>query len=242
MKVAVITSSLGRDLLARCIESVQAQTYPVKHHVFINHAMYFDQAKPILEKYPNVFAYYLHEGGFLGDLRGPEAVYAGASFIVGDAEIVLFLNDDDQYEPNHVESLVRLIEDNNLDWAFSLRKIVNDNNEFVAEDDCESLGYWPCVYNDKTYLVDCSCYALRTKIARAAANGWCHKVIGDRAFLLTLKALRTKAGCTGLSTVKYRLHSGSGVNAKFFEINNPIMESKYPNGLPWRKPIILGEI
>ena len=52
--VAVVTSTIGRPELALAIESVQNQTYPCKHYVFVDGNIFWDKAKSILEQFPDV--------------------------------------------------------------------------------------------------------------------------------------------------------------------------------------------
>jgi len=235
LSATVVTSSTGREWLPETIEAVQKQTYPTKHFVFINGEAFHERSRPIMEKYPDVKVTYLTgAGGNVGGVVGPEATYAAAPFIV-EGDVILYCNDDDVFEPEHVESLVKLIGSKNLDWAHSLRKAVSLDGEFVAEDDCESLGHWPCVYDPNAYLVDCSSYAVRRELAVKAAPAWYCSPIGDRVFLAALKQYARAYGCTGRSTVRYRLQPHGGVNAEFFRKNNALMKKRFPDGFPWRQ-------
>ncbi|QLB15731.1 hypothetical protein A6B39_09870 [Mannheimia granulomatis] len=56
--VAVITSTVGRIELERAIFSVQNQTYPCKHYIFVDGEKYHQQAADILNKFDGyLFAY-----------------------------------------------------------------------------------------------------------------------------------------------------------------------------------------
>ena len=57
--VAVVTSTIGRPELALAIKSVQNQTYPCKHYIFIDGNMFWDKANSILAQFPNVVPIYL---------------------------------------------------------------------------------------------------------------------------------------------------------------------------------------
>lgn len=238
LTATVVTSTTGREWLAETIEAVQKQTYPVKHWIFINGEGFHERGMELMSRYmPNEnirLCYLPGNGGNVGGVPGPEATYAAAPFIV-EGDVILYCNDDDVFEPDHVESLVKLIGSKNLDWAHSLRKAVSLEGEFVAEDDCESLGHWPCVYNPNTYLVDCSSYAVRRELAVKVAPYWYYTPVGDRVFLAALKQYGRAYGCTGRSTVRYRLQPHGGVDAAFFRNNNAIMAKRFPEGFPWRQ-------
>ena len=57
--VAVVTSTIGRPELALAIKSVQNQTYPCKHYVFVDGNIFCDKANSILAQFPNVVPIYL---------------------------------------------------------------------------------------------------------------------------------------------------------------------------------------
>lgn len=59
LSVAVVTPTIGRSELERTIQSVQKQTYPCTHYVFVDGKPFFNDAKTILEKYPQVEPIYL---------------------------------------------------------------------------------------------------------------------------------------------------------------------------------------
>ena len=243
LTATVVTSSTGRKTLVETIEAIKAQTYPTRHYVFINGAGFHERASAIMSRYvPEVTVCYLPlAGGNVRGVPGPEATYAAAPYFV-DTDVLFYCNDDDVFEPNHVESLMEMMEDEKLDWAYSLRKAVDLDGCFVAEDDCESLGHWPCCYNANSYLVDCSSYAVRRDLAVKVSGAWYCSPTGDRTFLAALKQCARAYGCTGKSTVRYRLQPHGGVNAEFFRKNNAIMSSRYPDGFPWRKQTVFRSV
>ena len=57
-------------------------------------------------------------------------------------EIFLFLDDDNWHEPEHVEYLVNMIVKYQLDYAYSLRYLYDDNGTFISKDCCGSIGFW----------------------------------------------------------------------------------------------------
>ena len=62
----------------------------------------------------------------------------GASVRCND---VAFLDENNWYDPDHLQNLQgTLTQDPRVEWAFSLRKIVDTEGNLVAHDNCESLG------------------------------------------------------------------------------------------------------
>ena len=216
--VAVVTSTIGRPELALAIKSVQNQTYPCKHYVFVDGNIFWDKAKSILEQFPDVIPIYLPMNtGKNGILNG--AINAAVAFLV-EEDIICYLDDDNQLREDHVESLVKVIEQG-ADFAYSLRSFYDSNQQFICHDDYESLGNWTTKENmvmdvilekaQQTFnithntqnLIDTNCYAIPREIALKATHGWYTSNIGDRAFFTTLKSLGFQEQTSGKYTVKY---------------------------------------
>ena len=230
LSVAVITSTQGRSTITRAIKSVQDQTRKATHYVFIHGADYSDKTTPHLA--PDTVAVHLPRANGTGGY-GMAPVFALAPFVV-DEDIIFYLDDDNWYEPDHIESLVDLIEKQDLGWAYSLRKIVDNEGEFICDDNCESLGCQPNASGH--YLVDNSCYAVRTDVARKHSHAWYIPVVSDRHFQAELMRHRIKCGTTGKHSVNYRLsHDGSGgMSAQMFKDNNNFMSNRFTD-FPWTK-------
>lgn len=207
--VTVVTSTIGRPELRQCIESVRAQTYPCKHFVFVNGPRFHDEAKAILEGYPEVTAFYLPEDtGDIGAGPSMSGVFSGAPFLTS-SDWIAYLDDDNWFDPTHIESLVRLAETNDLGWAYSLRRLVSKDGTPICDDDWCSLGHWPVRGTDQ-HLVDNSCYLVKRSLATRYALAWqAMPVIQDRCFLMALMESGAPYGCTGQSTVNYRLGTGT---------------------------------
>lgn len=240
--VTVITSTIGRPELKKCIESVRDQTYPVNHMVFVNGPKYRWNALQVLQDFPHVKANYLHEetGDYNGSGPTCASVLATAPHLT-NSDWVFFLNDDDFYDPNHVESVMNLVNGHDLKWAYSLRRIVTKSGDPICDDDWCSLGHWPIVGTDQ-YLVDNSCYAVSRPLAQKHGLAWtAFPMIGDRCFLMALKESGERYGCTGLSTVNYRIGTGSAADDPdmYLGLAKSIrLEIKEP--FPWRKPSVFG--
>ena len=217
--VAVVTSTIGRPELALAIKSVQNQTYPCKHYVFVDGNIFWDKVKSILEQFPDVIPIYLPMNtGKNGILNG--AINAAAAFLV-EEDIICYLDDDNQLREDHVESLVNVIEQG-ADFAYSLRAFYDSNHQFICRDDCESLGNWKpkenvpvrfimenaqqigCFINTTTKKhIDTNCYAIPREIAQKTAHAWYTPFIGDQKFFSALNQLELKGQTSGKYTVKY---------------------------------------
>lgn len=230
LSVAVVTSTIGRSTLKRTIKSVKDQTRQATHYVFIHGSDYSYKAVANLED-DTVAVHLPHNNG--GNGYGMAPVYALAPYVVKE-DIIFYLDDDNWYEPDHIESLVTIIQDHDLGWAYSLRKIVDNDGNWICDDNCESLGCHPNSHG--YYLVDNSCYAVRTDVARKYSNAWYVPIISDRNFQAALMRNKIKCGTTGRHTSNYRLsHDGSGgMSKEQFIGNNEWMALNRP-GFEWTK-------
>ena len=217
--VAVVTSTIGRPELALAIKSVQNQTYPCKHYVFVDGNIFWDKAKSILEQFPDVIPIYLPMNtGKNGILNG--AINAAAAFLV-EENIICYLDDDNQLREDHVESLVKVIKQG-ADFAYSLRAFYDLNHQFICNDDFKSLGNWTkeihffsdikinniqqsihLIFNTNGEHIDTNCYAVPREIAQKVAHSWYIPYFGDRTFFSAINALDLKGETSGKYTVKY---------------------------------------
>ena len=144
--VTVITPTIGSPKLWDAVESVKAQTYPCKHLIVADGPGFYDDAWQIAKSIYKLDGY----DGLLQVECSPEntgangfngqRIYAAYPHLV-NSDYVAFLDEDNWFEPNHVEECVKTITETNLDWCHSLRNIYNVD-EFVCQDNCESLGKW----------------------------------------------------------------------------------------------------
>ena len=217
--VAVVTSTIGRPELALAIKSVQNQTYPCKHYVFVDGNIFWDKAKSILEQFPDVIPICLPMNtGKNGILNG--AINAAAAFLV-EENIICYLDDDNQLREDHVESLVKVIKQG-ADFAYSLRAFYDLNHQFICNDDFKSLGNWTkeihffsdikinniqqsihLIFNTNGEHIDTNCYAVPREIAQKVAHSWYIPYFGDRTFFSAINALDLKGETSGKYTVKY---------------------------------------
>jgi hypothetical protein len=233
MKVAIVTPTIGSEHLSECIASVDSQIYKdLVHYVFIDGKEYVDKVNNIIEGASKVRKVILEDNvgkGWYG-----HRVYAACSFLV-NADIIIYLDEDNFLEKNHVDKMVKKIEEG-YDWVYSLRRIVNKKGEFLCEDNCESLGKWPVYFNDKVHHIDTSCFAIRRDIAVHIGHAWYGQWGADRQFFSALSKHFTKFDCTNSYTVNYRLDGNpNSVTEDFFKQGNEAQKLKYNSDFPWTK-------
>lgn len=250
MLVTVVTPVTGNPLMRKAIESVQNQTYPdVEHLVVIDGQEREESAKLILQDMElsrhRVIVHCLPrptgKDGYVG-----HRIYGMSAFLV-ESDYVCFLDEDNWYDPDHVESLIKLVTERSLDWAFSLRKIVDRDGYFLCLEDCQSLGQWQGINNET--MVDASCFFLRKDVAIKTSFIWYGKIyqeikIGnkvygnnpDKALCNFLLEKYPRTATTGLYSVNYRLSGAVSTSAlPVFLQGNQIKQQQYPNGFPWRR-------
>ena len=231
MKVAVVTPTIGATTLAQCLDSVQKQTYKdLTHYVFIDGSEFSKSVVKFTTGLPNIKHINLEENvgkGWYG-----HRVYAACSFLV-NCDVICYLDEDNWIDPHHVENLVSVLEEGN-DWAYSLRKIYDKEGNFLCEDNCESLGKWPVYFDDRTFHIDTSSFAIRRDIAVHIGHAWYGQWGADRQFFGALKQHFPKYDCTRKHSLNYRLDGNSGsVTIQFFDQGNELNKQKYQGKYPW---------
>ena len=242
MKVAVITPTIGTDFLERNLSSVSSQTYDdVKHVVVCDGPEYFSKVDIILENHQNKIVFKLPENTGSNGYNG-HRIYASIPYLI-DADYFVFLDEDNWLENNHVESLIGICK--NFDWVFSLRKIVDKDNNYVCNDDCESLGLWPTCLNENEFFVDVGCYFLPKRIALQTASLWYRRARHpneqpevDRLLIHVLRQNNLSYGTTGLYTLNYRVGNRiDSVQSQFFLNGNEYMKQKFGGNFPWNREV-----
>ena len=236
MKVAVVTPTIGNVKFRDCLNSVETQTYQdLTHYVFIDGMEYFPIVEKMIDGYSKVKTITLEENvgkGWYG-----HRVFSACSFLV-NADIICYLDEDNWFEPDHVEKLVNQIKQGN-DWAYSLRKIYDKDGKYLCDDNCESLGKWPVYFNDKVHHIDTSSFAVKRDVAVRIGHAWYGQWGADRQFFTNLKQNFPKFACTNTHSLCYRLDGNpKSVNKEFFDNGNKINEHKYSGDFPWKKKSI----
>lgn len=239
-KVLVITPTTGAPELVDAINSVYFQTYKDLDHLIVVDGQEFSNQTNATLKQGEILVgerikridlpFNTGGGGFYG-----HRIMAAFSHLVNH-DFVLFLDQDNWFEPNHVETLVEEIKKFNLDWSYSLRKIYSKEKKFLCDDNCESLGRWPAWVNDQAHLIDSSSYCFKTDFLRRVGHIWDWGWGADRRFYTIVKdqLKHQNYTCTGKHTLCYRLGGNEGsVQEEFFIEGNQNTLEKYNHKLPW---------
>ena len=228
MRVMVITPTTGKDTVVKAIESVNNQTVFTEHLIVIDGAKAAGELANIKYDWTRTLAMQLPENvggnGWYG-----HRVYAGMPLMV-NADYILFLDEDNWFEPNHVETMINKIKSKNLMWAYSLRRINDESGQYVCDDDCESLGRYPTFYDSTLNFVDTNCYCFRREYLVTVAHSFYGQWGADRPFYKAASTNLPAFGCTGEATVNYRAPERL---LEMFREGNKLMKQAYKI-LPWR--------
>lgn len=237
--VTVITPTIGSPKVLDAILSVKNQTYghidhlivldgPEHQKKFINNFAYDDDLLNHITLTTSPFN--TGANGFNG-----QRIYAAYPHLI-NSDYIFFLDEDNWYAPDHVESLVKVLEQN--DFAYSLRSIYDENKNFLCEDNCESLGKWPIYFTheDPQYLIDTSSFAFRKEFIQKTCYLWHSGAWGeDRRYLYAVKD-HCKWDTNYKHTLCYRLGGNeNSVTEEFFINGNDAQLEYYKNKLPWIK-------
>jgi glycosyltransferase involved in cell wall biosynthesis len=229
----VITPTTGKDTVLKAVESVANQTVKTEHLLVVDGADAWEK----LEAYGDLFKYGVTKQ--IKTITLPEnvgannwyghRVYAAMPLLV-NADYILFLDEDNWLEPNHVETMVNKIKSKDLMWSYSLRRICNEEGEYIEDDDCESLGRWPTFYDHTVNFVDTNCYCFRREYLVSIAHTFYGQWGADRPFYKAASTKLPSFGCTGLATVNYRAPERL---LNMCQEGHEVMKKSYET-LPWR--------
>lgn len=240
--ITIITPTTGNPHLAKAVQSVENQTYEnIQYLVVVDGKHRVKNTHEVLstincKRYETII---LPQATGYDQYNG-HRIY-GAMTYISEGQFLCFLDEDNWYEPNHVESLVEAVEGKT--WAYSLRKIIDQENNFICNDDCESLGKWKSVMNDN--FVDVGCYLLPKLLALKFSPGWYRRARNpqeqpevDRllSHLLFSQIPNEHVDTNGQYTLNYRVASRTdSVQAEFFQKGNEHMNKIMNGEYPWRK-------
>jgi glycosyltransferase involved in cell wall biosynthesis len=231
-RATILIPTTGAAVVRRAIESCLASTYAELQVIAVvdgsqHEAEFRREIADISDE--RLQAVVLPENVGKDDYYG-HRIYGGFSHLV-NAHYLLFLDQDNFIEPDHVARLIATIEKDDLDWAYSLRKICAPDGTFMVEDNCESLGRWPSIAG--YHLVDTNCYCLKLQTATSIAVAWFGQWAQDRRVTDALLKHFPNYSCSGAHTMNYRVREATA--RRFFEEGNARMGERYPDGLPWMR-------
>jgi glycosyltransferase involved in cell wall biosynthesis len=125
--ITVVTLTHGRSTLARALRSVQAQDYTgrVEHLILIDDSpaarQWFEAQTGLPENVE--WRYIPREPGGL-EIPGRLAALRNLSAQLADTDLIAFLDDDNEFEPNHLSSLVACMASTGCPAVHSQRTIV----------------------------------------------------------------------------------------------------------------------
>lgn len=242
-KAIVITPTTGSKVLKDNINSVREQTYSNTHHLLVVDGSQFSSAVDGVLKEVGVIGYgekffrcdipfNTGGGGYYG-----HRVMAAFGHLIPDYDYVLFLDQDNWYDPEHVETLVHACERNNKEWSYSFRKIFDKDKNFLCEDNCESLGKWPVWVDQDAYLIDTSSYCFKVDFFKTCSHLWDFGWGADRRFFTIVKNNKSDSYESNYKhTLNYRLGGNEGsVQKEFFEKGNQLYLNRYNGKYPWKR-------
>jgi hypothetical protein len=247
MKFSIITPTTGNHKLEKLLISINNQTtlddLHIEHLIVVDGPQFKDKVDVILNKVKPIndrFVFYLPfntgGSGYLG-----HKIYASISQLV-NGDWVLLSDEDNYYDNDHIKSYYDVIKNRSkTEWLFCLRKIINDDG-YVCNDDCESLGNLSNVFYDNTkknYLIDTNCYCVSKQIMLDHSTVW--NKIGtndylnpDRVFSTILMTNYHDYQCTLKYTLNYYTgNRDTSVKSDTFLAGNMIVNKRYGR-IPWQ--------
>jgi glycosyltransferase involved in cell wall biosynthesis len=247
--VTVVTPTTGDPSVLRAIQSVADQSYkPTQHLVVIDNPDAPTEIKAAIRQY-NVDVIELPYATGKDRFMGHSII--GASAYLGKGEFFCYLDEDNWFDTNHVASLVDVIR-SGFTWAFSFRKIVDREGNFICNDDCEGLGKWPTFLGPRDYHIDTNCYFLPRMVAVNSSPIWFRRsrqlsiaevdggVVGlrgvDRSLVGYLRKYSPNYETSYCYSVNYRVENTQlSVRREFFLSGNQKMLEIRQGRLPWKK-------
>lgn len=203
--VVVITPTIGRPELSEAIASVMNQTQPAQHLIVVDGPEYDEAVSNIISSFDNtdhiaklVLPYNTGRGEFYG-----HRALASVSHILKQ-DYILLLDDDNWYDNNHIQSLIVLLQDEGLDFAYSFRKVWSNDKSFSVLDNSMSIGTVCDKINPEDYMLDTSSYIFTGDFFGKNGWQWHYGWGADRRFF-NLVQKDSVHNSTRLHTMNYRL-------------------------------------
>lgn len=232
MRIAVITPTIGTDWLPQAMNSVGNDA---EHWIIVDGIAYATRVASMIQAHPYKQSFSvipentgtptqgfngLPYTGFYNGYR----INAAFAFLT-NADYVMYLDEDNWYEPNHITSMVEALEKNNWDWCYSLRRIVDKEGNFLFNDESDSLGDVASWNGYK--FVDMNCYLFKNCVINRISQRMFNTLNpydGDKELFKAASNQFPNYGSTGLHTVNYRMTKNGQVD--FYEKGNKFMKEK----------------
>jgi len=140
-----------------------------------------------------------HQGVHFG-----HRIHAAFTHLV-NTEHIAYLDEDNWYQPDHLESLLNL----KAGIACSYRGLYDQDGKFIKDDLMDSCG--PKSNYQGEFFTDTSCWLFRTKVAVQFAHAWNLSLPapGGRTFSDEVYTTYGAVGCTYQPTLCYRTRPGA---------------------------------
>ena len=248
MKFSILTPTTGHSLFEKLLQSVSNQTInkdiQIEHIIVIDGPNYKEKTENILKKVPVnprqerhiiQMPYNTGKDGYFG-----HKIYSAITQLV-NGDYVIFLDNDNWLEPNHVLNYYNAINAHHYDWMYCLRKICDSQGNYICNDDCESLGYLSnAFYHRGVFFIDTNCTCVKKEIACQFSHIW--NSVGnnnendaDRVYSRTLMTMYPHYECTLSHSLNYTVDNReNSVKKELFLMGNQQVVNKY-GGIPWQK-------
>ena len=231
MAFAVITPTIGTKDLVKCIESLRGQD--CNHYIFVDGSEHDDEVREITYRVGHERVFINVIGSNIGKGWYGHRVFAAASFLVNE-DVLCYLDEDNWVEPNYIQKFKDVLSDSSNQWAYTLRKIVDPDGQYVCDDNFESLGLWNVTGDPNRYHIDTGCFAVPRALALKVGHHWYGQWGADRQFFAALKAAAPNFGCTTDHTLNYRLGSSTSMATReMFLQGNKLTTEVYGRDYPW---------
>lgn len=242
--VTIVTATTGNPLLIDNIKSVLNQSYDsIQHLLVVDGPDRWETVDHLIRENSlgnsnlDVIKLPYSVGK---DRYNGHRIY-GASTYLAEGDFIIYLDDDNTLEPNHIADCIKVIE-SGKDWAYAFRNII-DNHTKICEDNCESLGKWHSIIDPRDFFVDVNCYFLPKQAALSISPVWFRKFrepgqpeIDRVMFHVLANQVSGNFDSTYNYSVNYTVgNSPLSVQKDFFIQGNERMLQLHQGKLPWKK-------
>ena len=249
----VIIATIGKESLARAIESAYEQKYErgpggLECLVVVDGPEFDQRARAVYHD-----AIRKRDADWIDIVTLPQntgrngyvchRIYGAMPMLVNQ-DYIFYLDDDNWFDPDHVQNCIKACEENELDWCYAMRNVYKDG-EFLCRDECESVGMWPVWYNPNHSHIDTNCYCIRREVAVQMAPHWHEsrydkdgkvQASVDTKICEIMKRKFPRFAMVPKFTVNYELGSWElSPKPEFFMDGNARFAERFGGRLPWEK-------